>query len=404
MSAHGLEGADYCTDWWHWEQRPGRISDGNLSHPAAEHTKRFSQDYGLAAQFGVRTVCMGLSWARIEPEPGQFNREAIQQYLHRLQKMHATGICPWVIPVEYALPAWLARLGGWACPKLPEIYINYIAFVVEQLQTSCQHWIPLLNPAFMSRMVYQEQLWPGARGNRLLRYRQHIRAARNQAECARLAYERIKQIQAEALVGASVRLNACEAHDPYSPWDFRACQRYQYSMIKPYIHSLPEISEAKTSKCFDFILAAFYGQQQVRFDPFSFPNTAVCCAITGKRIPTDCVVPHPESVGALLPFLASTGVPIYLMSGLPTTKDEERAAYLVQLWRLIGLYRDQGVALNGFFHHSFLDSFEWHRGYQERYGLIHLDVMTQARTPNTSAYLQKEIAETGTLLRGSWGK
>ena len=404
MSAHGLEGADYTTDWWHWEQRPGRISDGMLSHPAAEHTVRYSQDYGLATQFGLKTLCIALSWARIEPEHGHFNQEAIHQYMHRTQKLLASGICPWVIPVEYTLPAWLGKMGGWACPDMPEIYSNYVTFVVENLNSVCHHWVPLLNPAFMSRMVYQEQVWPGARGNHLQRYWQYTQAVRNQAICAHLAYERIKKLQPDSLVGASVRLDVYEPHDPFSPWDFRACKRYQNSTLKPYFDVKSEVSEAKSSRSFDFILAAVYGRQLVRFNPFYFPDTAVICDRTGKRISADCVVPYPESVGTLLPSLASAGVPIYIMSGLATTNDLDRAAYLVNLWRLIGLYRDQGVALEGFFHHSFLDSFEWHKGYQDRYGLIHLDAKTQARTPNPSAYLQKEIAETGTLRRGSWEK
>ena len=43
-----------------------------------------------------------------------------------------------------------------------------------------------------------------------------------------------------------------------------------------------------------------------------------------------------------------------------------------------------GVDLRGYFYWSLIDNFEWARGYAPRFGLVHVDYDTQARTPKAS--------------------
>jgi len=56
LSAHEVEGADYGTDWWHWEQRPGHILDTTTSDPAADHWNRYQEDCALARKLGMQVV------------------------------------------------------------------------------------------------------------------------------------------------------------------------------------------------------------------------------------------------------------------------------------------------------------------------------------------------------------
>ena len=62
---------------------------------------------------------------------------------------------------------------------------------------------------------------------------------------------------------------------------------------------------------------------------------------------------------------------------------------------------DQGVDLRGLFVWSLLDNFEWSEGYRHRFGIVHVDYETLARTPKASARWYREVISTGHLPEAS---
>jgi len=58
----------------------------------------------------------------------------------------------------------------------------------------------------------------------------------------------------------------------------------------------------------------------------------------------------------------------------------------------------QGADVRGYFVWSLLDNFEWALGYSKRFGIVHVDYATLARTPKASAaYYAKVIAAHGAI-------
>jgi beta-glucosidase len=45
----------------------------------------------------------------------------------------------------------------------------------------------------------------------------------------------------------------------------------------------------------------------------------------------------------------------------------------------------RGVDLRGYLVWSLLDNFEWAEGYRKRFGIVHVDYLTQRRTPKENA-------------------
>lgn len=54
---------------------------------------------------------------------------------------------------------------------------------------------------------------------------------------------------------------------------------------------------------------------------------------------------------------------------------------------------ENGAEVAGYFLWSFLDNYEWARGYNERFGIVFVDYETQKRIPKDSAYWYKEWIE-----------
>jgi beta-glucosidase len=64
--------------------------------------------------------------------------------------------------------------------------------------------------------------------------------------------------------------------------------------------------------------------------------------------------------------------------------DQRRIDYLDGHLRAVAEAAAAGVDVRGYFTWSILDNFEWAEGYTKRFGLVHVDYETQARTPKDS--------------------
>ena len=52
---------------------------------------------------------------------------------------------------------------------------------------------------------------------------------------------------------------------------------------------------------------------------------------------------------------------------------------------------EEGVDLRGFFVWSLLDNFEWAHGYAKRFGLVHVDYLSQRRILKRSALFFRDV-------------
>jgi beta-glucosidase len=55
-------------------------------------------------------------------------------------------------------------------------------------------------------------------------------------------------------------------------------------------------------------------------------------------------------------------------------------SYLCQVQRAVA----EGYPVSGYLPWSLMDNFEWYDGYSKRFGMVHVDFMTQTRTPKLS--------------------
>jgi beta-glucosidase/6-phospho-beta-glucosidase/beta-galactosidase len=99
---------------------------------------------------------------------------------------------------------------------------------------------------------------------------------------------------------------------------------------------------------------------------------------------------------------AALGLPLVIAgAGLPQEEDPERCRYILDHTHVTGCALEGGIDVRGYFHRSLLDGFEYDHGFTRRYGILHVNRETLARTPNPSAYLLKDIAEARGIRTGA---
>ena len=55
---------------------------------------------------------------------------------------------------------------------------------------------------------------------------------------------------------------------------------------------------------------------------------------------------------------------------------------------------EDGADVRGYFLWTFLDNFEWDKGYNERFGIVYVDFETQKRIAKDSAFWYRKVMET----------
>ena len=71
--------------------------------------------------------------------------------------------------------------------------------------------------------------------------------------------------------------------------------------------------------------------------------------------------------------------------------DPERLAYYSEHIDATLSARESGVDVRGYFAWSLLDNIEWAEGWTKRFGITHVDLQTQKRTPKSSGKFIREI-------------
>lgn len=393
LCAHQVEGGDFHSDWWRWEQRPSRIADGATSEVAADHWNRHREDTALSAKLGMNALCLGLSWARTQPEPGAVDTAALDHYRAVLDGALKHAMTPVVVLQEFAAPHWFTAGGGWSNPRAPGQFRAYAEAVAGALADRCRWWVPIAAPEYWLTRAHVERAWPGgdSGGRACAAAREHLAAAHREAVSA------LRAARPDLLAGASVRAYDVEPRDPDSPWDWQAAERLRRRLNHAFLDRLRGGAE----KPFDFILLEWGGAVQAAFSPFR--RHFSWARITGDA-GLDGAAGNAGGFDTALLSFHPHGVPLLVSVSCNSSEtDGERCRFLRDhLEKVIGRATGESpMALAGFFYRPLLDGFEWEHGYTRKRGLLHVNPDGLARTPNGSAYLLGDVAEHGRLRAGT---
>src|SRR5207302_1769614 len=98
---------------------------------------------------------LSLEWSRIEPQPGQWNTQAISRYRQMLIGLRSRGIEPLVTLHHFTHPIWFEKHGAFRSPDAVEYFTRYVTHAVEALGDLCDFWCTINEPNIYSTFGYE---------------------------------------------------------------------------------------------------------------------------------------------------------------------------------------------------------------------------------------------------------
>ncbi len=382
-SAHQVEGDNFNNDWWYWEHSRKRIEglkkeDKNpkdfISEKACDQYHLYEKDFDLIKSLNNNAYRFSIEWSRIEPEEGKFAEEEIQHYRKLLSALKARGVIPFVTLQHFTLPLWLFKKGGALSKEVAEYFERYVKFVVEELGDLVEFWITVNEPVIGAVGGFLWETGP-PQGKSLFKT---IKVIRNSLKSHKKAYQAIHQIQKEAKVGVAKNNIYFEPYNSASFLDKFSTILLDYFWNRYFLN--------KTKKYLDFIGLNYYFPSKVKF-PLKTKSSNRVVSDTGSEI-------YPKGIYYVLKELQKYKKPIYVTeNGLADTQDKLRAEFIIDHLRWIHKAIQEGMDIQGYFHWSLLDNFEWAEGFLPKFGLFEVNYKTLERIARKSVEIYSEICK-----------
>lgn len=396
--------------WDTFTRRPGAIADASTGDVAADHYHRLDEDLDLLARLGVRSYRFSVSWPRVLPTGrGVVNAAGLDFYDRLVDGLLERDIEPMATLYHHDLPQSLEDDGGWINPATAVAFGDYATVVGARLADRVPRWVPLSEPNVASLQGYGEGTQ--APGVRLYFDALHV------AHQVLLAHGH----GVAALRAAGAREVGCaNNHAPIwpasdDPADIGAGKLFDSLWNGLFLESmLLGHYPVDLAPLMDELVAP--GDLSIIRQPLDFYGVNYYSPIRVAAGPSEAEMPFEflQLLGYPITDRGWTVVPDALREWLITLRarfraalppivitecgasyavgpdadgvvdDQDRIDYLDAHLRAIATACERGVDVRGFYAWSFLDGFEWAAGLRERYGLVHVDHDTLARTPKRS--------------------
>jgi beta-glucosidase len=427
-SAYQIEGASGDrgrTNWDSFSERPGAIYEGHDALRAADHVTHLEQDLDLLSELGVSAYRFSFAWSRVQLEGrGAPHGRGLAFYERLIDGLLARKIEPVATVFHWDLPEALSRDGGFLNDSIPGWFADYTELLARRFGDRVRRWLTINEPhAFVEGGLRDGRHAPGYR----LPIGLVLRAAHHTLLCHGKAVQVLRALVPGSWVSAApVLIPAIPASD--SAHDLEAARQASFRvddklrctgfwMDPLYLGRYPEEVFQRFGKDMPRFPSSdldLIGQRldAVGFNLYDAP--VVRCGVSGKPeiVPPGPgaprtafnwpVTPQAHYYGSRFCF-ERYGLPIVVTeNGLSTrdwvsldgkVHDPERVDFLERHVLELMRARDSGVPVDGYFHWSFLDNFEWNHGYRERFGLVYVDYATERRIPKDSFYRYRSLME-----------
>lgn len=410
------------TIWDTFSHTPGKTRNGENGDRAVDHYNRYADDVALMADLRVNAYRFSIAWSRLLPEGiGRVNQAGIDFYRRLCKELAGAGITPVATLYHWDLPQALQDRGGWTNPESVSWFAEYSAVAKDALGDMVTNWATLNEPwctAFLGHSAGEHA--PGITDtpssllvahHLMLAHHAAIRVMRETAprEGDRLGIV-LNLIPAWPHSDTGEDRAAADAVDLvhnrlfthavfHGSYPARVLALFDHYGVSHLIDT-DELSAAATP--IDFLGVNYYNVNLVEHRPgadsmAAWPGTweAGIARPPGPLTEMGWGV-QPEGLTWMLERIGSEhpGVPLIICengAAYPdrvgpdgSIQDPDRTDYIKRHIEAVKTAMDRGVDVRGYLVWSLLDNFEWARGYEKRFGIVHVDFDTMARTLKAS--------------------
>ncbi|MGW4498010.1 GH1 family beta-glucosidase [Micromonospora sp. NPDC004336] len=387
----------------------GRIADGSTGDVACDHYHRHAEDVALLAGLGVSAYRFSIAWPRVRPTgDGPVNAAGLDFYDRLVDDLLAHGVDPVATLFHWDLPQPLEDAGGWLARDTAHRFAEYADATAARLGDRVKLWITLNEPFI--HMSLGHGTGEHAPGRTLLF--DAFPVAHHQLLAHGLAVAALRARTASPVAIA----NNYSPVRPAGDTDADRAAAAAYEALHNRLFTDPLLGRGYPAELGFDTAVVRPGDLDVIAAPIDvlgvnyYNPTGVRAPAEGSPLPFEFVpldgYPRtafdwpvaPDGLRELLGWLRRTYAddlpPIQVTeSGCAyddapdadgRVHDPERIAYLDGHLRAVRAAIADGVDVTGYFVWSLLDNWEWAEGFTKRFGLVHVDFATQARTPKSS--------------------
>lgn len=401
-SATQIDGGDRASDWFAHCEKKGKILDGSSSVTACDHWNRYESDYSLMQELGLNAYRFGVDWSRFQPEAdAPFDLAALEHVRGMLASLRRKQIAPLLTLFHFALPQWWAARGGFAKEENLPDFLRFCEFIVNGLGDLVSDYITINEPNVYALLSYVDGKWPPAKSG-VTGYIQSMRVQRNLLIAHFKLYDLIRETHARRgykspRISIAKHLRVMDPQNPDSRLDqdrtLSAARRFNWLFCDcvqsgRLLGPLGRDEKLHDGPAWDFIGVNYYTRDLVGFSLKALGRLCIDVKTRPDSVKNDLGWEiYPEGLLRILTEVHERyHQPIRITeNGLADAKDERRGAFIREHLHAVARALAAGVRVDGYYHWSLLDNFEWSEGYTAAFGLIAVDFATQARTVRPSA-------------------
>ena len=365
---------------------------------------KYQLDADNAINLGCQEFRFSVSWSRVNPSDGQFNRNALLVYRNLCIYLKQNGVEPIVTLWHYEHPAWIENNGSICNPNFVQKYGEFVEFVVSGLADVCEKYITINEPVRYVVYSYIKGKYPPGKGS----FSDAWKALINLYKCHAIGYQIIHRLCQSAKVSYVKNII------PFVP-------RHKFSLLETSIaHLLNHYNrigfdaiETGVLSCYlkkeelnglkdsiDFICISHNYPMFVTLNWNEFSN-GMKFLTYGEKFLSISDAGYgimPGSLAGSVKWINKEMNPkkrniLIAEHGIADRDDFRRQWFLKESLQHLSQLVSERVPMIGYLHWTLTDNYSWTNGNNHRYGLFEIDYRTQERRKRKSGEIYEEFVK-----------